>query len=133
MLRGFGTNAGELARLEGFVRRAFSDTLVYVHDVQFTGYCSIDGTYAANERLSANRVGGMKQYLDREYGFSSRYPVKVSSVPEDWATLDRIVAASAYPWKEEALQIIRSTDEPDRRQYKLMQLDGGAPDQEMLT
>lgn len=133
VLRNFGTNAGELARLEGFVRRAFSDTLVYVHDVQLTGYCSIDGTYAANERLSANRAGGMKQYLDREYAFSSRYPVKVSSVPEDWATLGRLVSASAYPWKEEALQIIRSTDEPDSRQYKLMQLDGGAPYLEMLT
>lgn len=132
VLRNFGTNAGELTRLEGFVRRAFSDTLIYVHDVQLTGYCSIDGTYAANERLSINRVDGMKQYLDKEYGFSSRYPVVVNSVPEDWATLDSLVAASAYPWKEEALQIIRGTDEFDSRQYKLMQLDGGAPYREML-
>lgn len=133
VLRGFGTNARELTRLKGFVRRAFSDTLIYVHDVQLTGYCSIDGTYAANERLSANRVNGMKQYLDREYGFSSRYPVEVSSVPEDWATLGSLVAASAYPWKEKALQIIHSADEPDSRQYKLMQLDSGAPYREMLT
>lgn len=132
VLRNFGTNAGELTHLEGFVRRAFSDTLIYVHDVQLTGYCSIDGTYAANERLSINRVDGMKQYLDKEYGFSSRYPVVANSVPEDWATLDTLVAASAYPWKEEALQIIRGTDEFDSRQYKLMQLDDGTPYRVML-
>ena len=132
VLRDFGTNDAELTRLEGFIRRAFSDTLIYVHSVRLTGYSSIDGTYAANERLSKNRTNGMKRYLDKEYGLSGRYPIQVGSVPEDWATLRRLITASTYPWKEKALEIIDGTGVFDGRESRLMSLDGGVPYREML-
>lgn len=132
VLRDFGTNDSELTRLEGFIRRAFSDTLIYVHSVQLTGYSSIDGTYAANERLSKNRVNGMRQYLDKEYDLLSRYPLRVHAVPEDWVTLRRLIAASSYPWKEKVLRIIDGTGVFDGRESKLMRLDGGVPYREML-
>lgn len=131
VLRDFGTNDSELTRLEGFIRRAFSDTLIYVHSVRLTGYSSIDGTYAANERLSKNRVEGMKRYLGREYGLLSRCPLRVHAVPEDWVTLRRLIAASSYPWKEKVLRIIDGTGVFDGRESKLMLLDGGVPYREM--
>ena len=50
--RGYGGNARELERLDKFMRSSFADTLIYVRQITLTGYCSIEGSYAANEKLA---------------------------------------------------------------------------------
>lgn len=48
----YGGNAGELEKLDKFMRSSFADTLIYVRRITLTGYCSIEGSYAANEKLA---------------------------------------------------------------------------------
>ena len=129
--REFGNNSAELTFLDAFIRRAFADTLIYVQSVQLTGYCSIEGTYAANERLSLERVNGMKQYMDREYQLGARYPVALDYVAEDWETLRKLIEASTYSWREEVMAIIDRVGIFDGRESLLMKLDGGDPYREM--
>ena len=131
VLPGFGDNHRELTRLDGFIRRAFSDTLIYVRSVRLTGYSSIDGAYAVNEALAKTRVEGMRRYLDREYGLSSRYPLRTEYVAEDWETLRQLIASSTYGWRESALQIIDHTAVFNGREGRLMSLNGGTPYREM--
>ena len=131
VLPGFGDNDLELKRLDKFIRRAFSDTLIYVHSVRLTGYSSIDGTYAVNEALAKNRVEGMRRYLDKEYGLSSRYPLRMDYVAEDWEMLRQLIVASDLSWRDAALEIIDHTDVFDGRESKLILLNGGQPYREM--
>lgn len=39
----YGGNAGELEKLDKFMRSSFADTLIYVRRITLTGYCSIEG------------------------------------------------------------------------------------------
>ena len=133
VLRGFGNNDRELTRLSEFIHRAFSDTLIYVRSVRLTGYSSIDGTYAVNETLARNRVESMRRYLDREYGLSSRYPLRTDYVSEDWGGLRQLLLSSDYAWRGAALQIIDQTDVFNGRESQLMLLNGGEPYREMLN
>lgn len=123
----YAYNGMELAKLDAFIRRAFSDTLFSVRSVQLTGYCSIDGTYAVNESLAKSRANGMKQYLDACYGLSSRCFVTLDYVGEDWTLLGKLIVASHYPWKAEALAIIDGVGVFEGREGVLMKLDGGMP------
>ena len=45
----YGGNAGELEKLDKFMRSSFADTLIYVRRITLTGYCSIEGSYSAKE------------------------------------------------------------------------------------
>lgn len=79
----YGNNSSELARLARFIRTSLSDSLIYVREITLTGYCSIEGSYAHNERLARRRANGFRNYLDSVFGLSRRYPVRTSYVGED--------------------------------------------------
>ena len=56
----YGNNSSELARLARFIRTSLSDSLIYVREITLTGYCSIEGSYAHNERLARRRANGFR-------------------------------------------------------------------------
>lgn len=130
---GYGDNASELERLDKFMRSSFADTLIYVRRITLTGYCSIEGSYAANEKLAHDRANGFRNYLDTEYGLARRYPVAVHYVGEDWDKLRELVDASTLPGRSEVLAIIDHTDIFKGREKKLMDLQGGVPYNLMLA
>ena len=125
--RGYGGNARELERLDKFMRSSFADTLIYVRRITLTGYCSIEGSYAANEKLAHDRANGFRNYLDTEYGLARRFPVEVRYVGEDWDRLRQLVEASTLPGRAEVLAVIDNTDIFKGREKKLMDLQGGVP------
>lgn len=130
--KGYGNNGYELEKLERFIRSSFSDTLIYVRRIKLTGYCSIEGSYAANEKLAHDRANGFRNYLNFEYGLARRYPVEVYYVGEDWEMLRQLVDASTLPEREEVLMIIDKTDIFKGREKKLMDLKGGVPYRRMM-
>lgn len=130
--KGYGNNGYELEKLERFIRSSFSDTLIYVRRIKLTGYCSIEGSYAANEKLAHDRANGFRNYLNFEYGLARRYPVEVRYVGEDWEKLRQLVDASTLSEREEVLMIIDKTDIFKGREKKLMDLNGGVPYRRMM-
>lgn len=129
----YGGNAGELEKLDKFMRSSFADTLIYVRRITLTGYCSIEGSYAANEKLANDRANGFRNYLNSVYGLARRYPVEVHYVGEDWERLRELVEASTLPGRTEVLAVIDNTDIFKGREKKLMDLQGGVPYNLMLA
>lgn len=129
----YGGNAGELEKLDKFMRSSFADTLIYVRRITLTGYCSIEGSYAANEKLAHDRANGFRNYLNSVYGLARRYPVEVHYVGEDWERLRELVEASTLPGRTEVLAVIDNTDIFKGREKKLMDLQGGVPYNLMLA
>lgn len=127
VLEDFGDNAGELLRLDGFLRQVFRDSLIYVDSIRLCGYCSVEGSWDSNDRLARSRALGFRTYLDGKYALSSRYPVRVGWVAEDWDKLAEMVAASDMASREAVLALIRDIDVFNGRERALMNLEGGVP------
>lgn len=128
----FGNNAAELARLDEFIQKVFRDSLIYVDSIRLCGYCSVEGAYDLNERLARNRAVGFKNYVDGKYGLSSRYPVRVDWVAEDWDELYDMVEASQMAYREQVLALIDGVGLFEGREKRLMDLKGGVPYKYMM-
>lgn len=76
--------------------RFIRDSLIFVNSVRLCGYCSIEGSYAINERLARSRAEGFRDYLNDKYALSSHFPVEVKWVAEDWAKLRELVEGSRW-------------------------------------
>lgn len=127
VLEDFGDNAGELLSLDRFLSQVFRDSLIYVDFVRLCGYCSIEGSWDLNDRLARSRALGFLNYLNGKYALSSRYPIRVDWVAEDWDRLSEMVASSDMSSREAVLALIRNVDVSKGRERALMELDGGVP------
>lgn len=132
ILDDFGNNRSELSRLDGFLSQVIRDSLIYVDSITLRGYCSIEGSWDLNDRLARSRAYGFRKYLDAKYALSTRYPVSVTWVAEDWEKLSELVAASDMEYRDEVLALIRDVDVYKGRETKLMNLRGGDPYRYML-
>lgn len=127
ILENFGNNAAELSRLDRFLNQVFRDSLIYVDSIHLCGYCSIEGSWSLNDRLARNRALGFQKYLNDKYALSSRYPIGVTWVAEDWDKLSEMVAASSMEDRDTILALIRNIDINKGRELALMNLDNGEP------
>ncbi len=132
VLPDFGNNAAELRKLDQFIRQVYRDSLIFVNSIHLCGYCSIEGSYAHNERLARSRAIGFRDYLDNKYSLSSRFPVDVSWVAEDWNKLRELVDLSDMDFREDVLYLIDHVDVFKGREKRLMDLKGGKPYKEMF-
>ncbi|MDY4569829.1 MAG: hypothetical protein SO455_03595 [Alistipes senegalensis] len=53
-----------MRKLDEFIRQIYRDSLIFVNSVRLCGYCSIEGSYAINERLARSRAEGFRDYLN---------------------------------------------------------------------
>ncbi len=121
-----GNNYQELSEIGSMIRRIDSDPYTTIKQVVIDGYASPEGSYATNMTLSAKRAAALKDYLKTVYALPERL-FRVTGHGEDWATLEELVEALDFAWKQPALDIIRGTDVFDGREKKLMDLQGGYP------
>lgn len=128
---GFGNNSVELSALHRFLFHALRDTSVCVRQVRITGYSSPDGSEAVNERIAYQRVDRLFNYLDTYYHISEDYPVEVHALGADWKTLRRLVAASSYPWRTRALDIIDGAGSSGYKKIQIALLGGGEAHRKM--
>jgi hypothetical protein len=120
-----GDNPRELARLDAFISAAVSDTSLCVKRIGLTGFSSIEGSYAVNERLARDRVQSFKTYLEEKYSFSGLFPVDVSWVAEDWGGLYNLMLGVHFRGREEVLRLIEEVDVFRGREARLMRVQGG--------
>ena len=115
-------NTHQLDRLGSFVDQLMRDTLMHIKAVTVTGYSSPDGPVAFNEALANKRARDFKQYLDRQYNFSSHYDVALRAVAEDWEMCRALVVQSDIPNKQSVLDVIDSSRAIEAKEQALKQL-----------
>lgn len=117
-------NAAELQKINQTVELVLNDKNVTCRGIDLKGYASPEGTYAFNTRLSRARAEALKGYIQKKYP-SVDCPFTVETESEDWEGLRRWLASSSMPYKDEVMEIIDSEKNPDARDAKIRQLDGG--------
>lgn len=126
-----GNNYEEIARLDSFIHLIRNHTELRIRRIQLTGYCSVEGYYATNEKLARDRAAGFYRYIHSSYPALSHYPIDVAWVAEDWSGLYGLVKESKMNEWEEVLEIIRKIPIFDGRESLLMKLNGGRAYREM--
>lgn len=126
VLRNYRHNAAELDRIDATFDSITRDEHGVIRAICITGYASIEGTYALNEKLSENRAEAFRDYLSERFGYKPGL-YRLDWKGEDWEGLVRLIENSQMPGKGQALRIIDEVDVFQRREAKLMQLDGGVP------
>ena len=119
-------NAAELKKIGDMIRKAKDDSSVTFTGVIINGYASPEGSYTDNLTLSENRVTSLKQELLKTSDFDESL-LHVTGHGEDWNTLTKLIAESDVAYKEEVLEIIRNTEDPDVCEKQLKELQHGVP------
>jgi tetratricopeptide (TPR) repeat protein len=126
----YGNNPAELAKINKLIAPLKDNQNVQIKEMLVTGYASPEGTYASNLKLSEARAASLKGYLQKMYGFSNSQ-LHSGGKGEDWDGLVKMIEESDLTYKDEALEIIRTTDIFDGREKKMMLLQGGNPYRQM--
>lgn len=124
LLRGFGDNRRQLARIDSLTARLTGSDSLRVDSIFLKGYASPEDTYAFNTRLSANRARSIRNYLRDKYGISES-AFTLANVPEDWDSLRRWVVVSDLPARDDVLAVIDTVPDPDTRDAAIWRIDGG--------
>ena len=132
LLRDNGTRLREFGRC---VEVFLADTTCRMQSVRITSGASPEGGSTVNDRLAKERAKHIGAFLRRNARLDTlRFESQPGGV--DWKGLERLVAASEMPYKEEVLDILRNTPEwiydytgkiTDGRRRQLMLLRGGRP------
>jgi len=111
-------NASELGKIRGTIDSVRNDRDVTITSVWLKGYASPESPYAHNEKLAMGRTEALKKYIRQLYRFDSDV-ITTDYEPEDWAGLRRHVEESNIDHKQEILDLIDSSREPDNKEWKL--------------
>lgn len=124
LLRSFADNRRELQRIDSLTARLRDNDSITVENLYLKGYASPEGTYAFNTKLSADRVGSIRRYLHERFAIPES-DFTTATVPEDWDSLRRWVAASDLPTRDEVLAVIETVSDPDARDAAIRKIDNG--------
>lgn len=124
-----GNNRAELAKLDSLISSLSDNPLISVNVIRLTGYASIEGAVASNERLSQSRAQRLGDYVQSAY--VNHFPeaqYQIRGLGEDWDGLAELVRASDYsPSRKEAiLSLFDRYSINNGRENRLMLLEGGA-------
>lgn len=124
LLRDFGDNRRQLARIDSLTLRLTGNDSLSVENIYLKGYASPEDTYAYNTRLSANRVRSIRNYLEENFGFDDAV-FTIATQPEDWDSLRRWVVRCDLPARDEVLAVIDTVSDPDARDAGIRKIDNG--------
>lgn len=129
----YRNNPQELRKIQATIDSVRYDPYATILAVTIKGHASPEGSYANNARLAKGRAAALLNYVKGLYDFKG-VDFAVDSEPEDWAGLDSLVRTSDMKAKEEILAVIRdkSITDPDVRNSRLQQLQGGTLYRELL-
>ena len=115
-----GDNRQQLDKIADLMTRIVEQEEFYVDTITLTAASSPEGSYAMNERLAKGRAEALKRYLAKRYGKRIDTLLTVRWIAEDWEELARLIAADGTITEREAiLDLLRSEDNPDRRETEL--------------
>jgi|GEM_PF-307786 len=113
--RTIGANAAELGSIAARLDSIRNGLDMQIVSIQLTGYASPEGPYRNNERLAAARTAALHGHIRDTYAVADSL-ITDTYVAEDWTGLRNAVADSDLPDRDEILDIIDTTTEPDARE-----------------
>lgn len=129
----FANNAFELGKINNSITLVSSDRdNKTLEGVEIWGTCSPEGSSASNARLAQNRALAVRDYIMGNYPYATSQ-FAVTSTPENWAGLAKLLENSTESWAPEVVEIAKS-DITDNAKDKLVRtLDRGATYRTLLT
>ena len=127
-------NGERMREFIGRVQKIQNDSLMYcILSVDYIVGSSPEGKLDFNKSLSHRRAENVTRYLKNRLAFADS-SIMVSSVEENWEQVEIMLAESDIPYKEEALEIIRTVPETievdgkvvEERERQLIALRGGS-------
>lgn len=122
--REYKENATELDKVNKVVSEVIKNKDLKITDFSIIGYASPEGSFEANQSLSARRAQAFANYLMSTYGIR-RDQFSVTGQGEDWFGLKQAIAESSVPLRNSIIDFIDLTPNPDARDAKLRALDSG--------
>lgn len=113
-------NTAELGKIQASIDSVRNDKDVSIVSVWLKGYASPESPYSHNTDLAIGRTKALKQHIRRLYNFADDI-ILTEYEPEDWAGLRRYVELSNIKHRQEILDIIDSSLEPDPKEAKIKQ------------
>lgn len=127
----YRNNPVELAKIRETIDRVKNDPDLTINRITIHGYASPEGNYRNNARLAQGRAEALKSYVLSLYRFD-KDSIEVSSTPEDWDGLRRLVEVSGWQETERLLAIVDSAASHDVRERLLVKFGGGVLYRQML-
>ena len=122
----FANNAFELANIGNMITNIKEQTDVEtITEIIISGFASPEGSFEANLKMSNRRAMALKNYLRTVYQIDDHL-LHVEGHGEDWKTLEELISTSNLEHRQEALEIIRNTTNPDERERKLKLFKDGS-------
>lgn len=122
ILPALGNNRNELIKLKENLIRIVQDKQVKIQQIILKGYASPEGSYSYNKKLAGQRVQNLKSYIDK---WISQLYFTIDTIPEDWEGTRSWIEKSQIDCKNELLNIIDQTIDPDKRDEFISGLDNG--------
>ncbi len=120
-----GDNASELRR----VRRCIDDVVarndLELDSLVIVASCSPEGSYSFNRRLSLARSEAVCRYIGEFVPDEWKDSLRTSSLPENWAQLERLVASdSSFDGKtrERLMSVMSDMRDPDAAELRLSKM-----------
>ena len=114
----YSNNRAELGKIMSTIDSVRTDKDITVSSLFLKGYASPEGMYPTNVTLSKARTQSLKNYI-LEFAPQLSGVVTTESVPENWDDLRKFVEESNITHKDEILEVINSSREPDNKEWVL--------------
>lgn len=114
----YRNNEAEIAKITGTIDAVKGDNDMTITSITIKGFASPESPYKNNARLAEGRTEALKRYVEGLYNFDSGL-IATSFEPEDWKGLENYVASSDIANRDAILSIIRSEEEPDRKEWMI--------------
>ena len=121
-----GDNASELARVRRCIDDVSERTEYALDSLVIIASCSPEGSFAINKKLSLNRSEAVRKYIAEYVSESWRDSLKISSMPENWDQLIKLVGSDTLLTDDVKKKILEyseiSSSNPDRAEAMISKL-----------
>lgn len=112
----YRNNETEIKKITNTIDAVKGDSDMTITAITIKGFASPESPYKNNARLAEGRTAALKEYVEGLYNFNEGL-ITTSFEAEDWSGVESYVAASDIANKEAILNIIRTEDDADRREW----------------
>lgn len=120
----FRDNRVTLDRIIELVKQVENNRTFAVTKIVVVGLASPEGPVAFNEKIALKRAEALKKYVSEKTSLPDSI-YDVIGAGEAWADLEYVIENSNIPEKQDVLQMLDSTDDPNEKERLLRKFNGG--------
>lgn len=121
----FRDNRVTLDRIIELVKQVENNRTFAVTKIVVVGLASPEGPVAFNEKIALKRAEALKKYVSEKTSLPDSI-YDVIGAGEAWADLEYVIENSNIPEKQDVLQMLDSTDDPNEKERLLRKFNGGS-------